>query len=275
MKPIKLTMSAFGPYADKTVVDFTKIGEDGIFLIAGATGAGKTTIFDGISFALYGEVSGGKERKESKSLRSDYASINTPTYVEYTFLHKDRHYTIKRNPEYFRPSKNGNGTPTKQTAQASLEIEETNEVYSGIKEVNDNGNAYSINLAATENSIPYNEIISNQVVNYALEYVGYPYVYGGNSLTNGTDCSGFTKLIYAQYGIYLPRSAPDQAYSGTSVGLANIMPGDLVFSGYDGQICHVAIYIGNGKLVHALNSNVGIVVTDLYIMPILDVRRVI
>ena len=81
------------------------------------------------------------------------------------------------------------------------------------KEVNDNGNAYSINLAATENSIPYNEIISNQVVNYALEYVGYPYVYGGNSLTNGTDCSGFTKLIYAQYGIYLPRSAPDQAYS--------------------------------------------------------------
>lgn len=137
MKPIKLTMSAFGPYADKTVVDFTKIGEDGIFLIAGATGAGKTTIFDGISFALYGEVSGGKERKESKSLRSDYASINTPTYVEYTFLHKDRHYTIKRNPEYFRPSKNGNGTPTKQTAQASLEIEETNEVYSGIKEVND------------------------------------------------------------------------------------------------------------------------------------------
>lgn len=143
------------------------------------------------------------------------------------------------------------------------------------REVNDNGNVYSINLAAVENSIPYNEIISNQVVNYALEYVGYPYVYGGNSLTNGTDCSGFTKLIYAQYGIYLPRSAPEQAYSGTSVGLDNIMPGDLVFSGYDGQICHVAIYIGDGKLVHALNSNVGIVVTSLYIMPILDVRRVI
>lgn len=143
------------------------------------------------------------------------------------------------------------------------------------REVNDNGNVYSINLAAVEDSIPYNEIISNQVVNNALQYVGYPYVYGGNSLTNGTDCSGFTKLIYANYGIYLPRSAPEQAYSGTSVGLNNIMPGDLVFSGYDGQICHVAIYIGNNKLVHALNSNVGIVVTDLYIMPILDVRRVI
>lgn len=142
-------------------------------------------------------------------------------------------------------------------------------------EVKDGTNVYSINLAAVDNSIPYNEIISNQVINYALKFVGNPYVYGGNSLTNGTDCSGFTKLVYAEYGVTLPRSAPAQSYSGTSVGLDNIMPGDLVFSGYDGQIGHVAIYIGNNKLVHALNSNVGIVVTDLYIMPILDVRRVI
>ena len=139
------------------------------------------------------------------------------------------------------------------------------------KEAND---TYSINLSAVENTIPYNEIISNQVVNYAMQFVGGPYVYGGNSLTNGTDCSGFTKLVYANYGINLPRSTPEQAYSGVSVGLDNIMPGDLVLSGYDGVICHVAIYIGNEQLVHALNSNVGIVVTSLYIMPILDVRRV-
>lgn len=140
------------------------------------------------------------------------------------------------------------------------------------KEAND---TYSINLSAVENTIPYNEIISNQVVNYAMQFVGGPYVYGGNSLTNGTDCSGFTKLVYANYGINLPRSAPEQAYSGVSVGLDNIMPGDLVLSGYDGVIGHVAIYIGNGQLVHALNSNVGIVVTSLYIMPIIDVRRVV
>lgn len=139
------------------------------------------------------------------------------------------------------------------------------------KEAND---TYNINLSAVENTIPYNEIISNQIVNYAMQFVGGPYVYGGNSLTNGTDCSGFTKLVYANYGINLPRSAPEQAYSGVSVGLDNIMPGDLVLSGYDGVICHVAIYIGNEQLVHALNSNVGIVVTSLYIMPILDVRRV-
>ena len=134
---------------------------------------------------------------------------------------------------------------------------------------------YSINLAAnSENEVPYNEIISNQVVNYALKFVGGPYVYGGNSLTNGTDCSGFTKLVFANYGVYLPRSAPEQAYAGVHVDLGDIKPGDIIVSGYDGVVCHVAIYIGDGKLVHALNSNVGIVVTSMYIMPIIDVRRV-
>lgn len=147
--------------------------------------------------------------------------------------------------------------------------ESTYEVTSEVNEV------YSVSFEDEESVIPYNEIISNQVVNYALNFVGGPYVYGGNSLTEGTDCSGFTSLIYANYGIYLPRSAPEQAYSGVGVGLDDIMPGDLVLSGYDGVICHVAIYIGNGQLVHALNSNVGIVVTSLYIMPILDVRRVV
>lgn len=134
---------------------------------------------------------------------------------------------------------------------------------------------YNASLVKTvDNEVPYNEIISNQVVNYALKFVGNPYVYGGYSLTNGTDCSGFTKLIFDNYGITLPRSAPEQAYSGFKVELDNLMPGDLVFSGYGGQIGHVAIYIGNEKLVHALNSSVGIVVTSLYIMPIIDARRV-
>ena len=154
-------------------------------------------------------------------------------------------------------------------------LNEEEEIKEEISEVKEEENVYSINLAVVDNNIPYNEIISNQVVNYALQFEGYPYVYGGNSLTNGTDCSGFTKLIYANYGVYLPRSAYDQSFYGTSVGLDNIMPGDLVFSGYDGVVGHVAIYIGNNKLVHALNSNVGIVVTDLYIMPILGVKRVI
>lgn len=149
-----------------------------------------------------------------------------------------------------------------------LEQNDTEEVNNNQEEV------YSTTLSATSDSVPYNEIISNQVVNYALQFVGNPYVYGGNSLTNGTDCSGFTMLVYANYGVYLPRSAPEQAYAGTHVDLNDIMPGDIVVSGYNGQVGHASLYIGNNKLVHALNSNVGIVVTDLYIMPIIDVRRV-
>lgn len=142
-------------------------------------------------------------------------------------------------------------------------------------EVISNNEVYSINLAAQEESTPYNEIISNQVVNYALKFVGGPYVYGGNSLTNGTDCSGFTRLVFANYGVYLPRSAPEQAYAGIHVDINDIMPGDIVVSGYDGIVCHAALYIGNGKLVHALNSDVGIVVTNIDIMPVIDVRRVV
>ena len=155
----------------------------------------------------------------------------------------------------------------------SISKEEKSEE-SEIEEVSEE-EVYSINLAASVEEIPYNEIISNQVINYAMQFVGGPYVYGGNSLTNGTDCSGFTKLVYANYGVYLPRSAPEQAHVGTHIDLNNIMPGDIVVSGYDGVVCHAAIYIGDEKLVHALNSNVGIVVTSLYIMPIIDVRRVI
>lgn len=169
--------------------------------------------------------------------------------------------------------------PTEELLKLQENKKETDNVEEIIVESKNTLSTYNISLNLAEevesSSFPYNEIISNQIINYALKFVGNPYVYGGNSLTNGTDCSGFTKLIYGKYGINLPRSAPEQAYSGTSVGLNNIMPGDIVLSGYNGQIGHVAIYIGDNKLVHALNENVGIVVTNLYIMPILDVRRVI
>ena len=98
---------------------------------------------------------------------------------------------------------------------------------------------------------------------------------GGNSLTNGTDCSGFTKLIYQQYGIYLPRSAYEQLFVGVEVDINDIRPGDLVLSGYNGKTHHVAIYMGNGQIVHALNESVGIVITGLYNMPVTGIRRVI
>ena len=136
MKPIRLALAAFGPYSEETVIDFASLGEDGIFLIAGDTGAGKTTIFDAISFALYGEASGGRERRGSKSFRSDYAPLHTDTYVELTFLHKGVTWRVRRNPEYERARKNGERGTAKQSAGASLTNVDTGRTMEGLQDVN-------------------------------------------------------------------------------------------------------------------------------------------
>ncbi len=136
MKPIKLELSAFGPYARKTEIDFSKLGSDGLFLITGDTGAGKTTLFDAISFALYGEASGGNERRLGKTFRSDYASPSDDTYVAYTFRHKTETWKVWRCPEYMRAKKIGSGV-TKQAANAELYQVESGEVFTGVDAVNE------------------------------------------------------------------------------------------------------------------------------------------
>lgn len=117
MRPMNLIVTGFGPYADRTEIPMDKLGRSGLYLITGDTGAGKTTIFDAITFALYGEASG--ENREPNMLRSKYAKPETPTEVELTFSYGDKVYKIKRNPEYERPAKRGDGM-TKETASAEL-----------------------------------------------------------------------------------------------------------------------------------------------------------
>ncbi|AEV28824.1 ATPase involved in DNA repair [Sphaerochaeta pleomorpha str. Grapes] len=119
MKPLHLSMSAFGPYADKVEVDFTPFGGKGIFLITGDTGSGKTTIFDAIAFSLYGEASG--SIRTADTLRSDFATANTKTVVTLTFLHRNLLYVLERNPRYERPKKTGEGLTT-ETADATLKL---------------------------------------------------------------------------------------------------------------------------------------------------------
>lgn len=117
MKPEKLVISAFGSYADVVEIDFKEFKEQGLFLIAGDTGAGKTTIFDAVIFALYGETSG--EYKESSMLRSQYAKPETPTFVELIFAYQNKRWKVTRNPKYERPAKRGDKM-TREQANAEL-----------------------------------------------------------------------------------------------------------------------------------------------------------
>lgn len=117
MKPIKLILSAFGPYAETTEIDFERLGGQGLYLITGDTGAGKTTIFDAIAYVLYGEASG--YARQADMFRSKYAQDNVPTYVTFTFDYRGKRYCVKRNPEYQRPKGRGTGYTT-QKAEAEL-----------------------------------------------------------------------------------------------------------------------------------------------------------
>ena len=107
MKPKKLTISAWGPYPGEETIDFDSVGSDGLFLITGPTGGGKTTLFDALSYALYGAVSG--KTREKVSVRSDFAVPGTPTFVRLEFCHRGKNYVVVRNPKYSRPKKRGSG----------------------------------------------------------------------------------------------------------------------------------------------------------------------
>lgn len=117
MRPIQITLSAFGPYAGEISLNMEELGEKGLYLITGDTGAGKTTIFDAICFALFGEASG--DSRDAGMLRSKYALPETPTFVEMTFIHGGKEYYIRRNPEYMRPAKRGEGEK-KELSNAEL-----------------------------------------------------------------------------------------------------------------------------------------------------------
>ena len=138
MRPLKLTITGFGPYCERTEIDFSKLGENGLYLITGDTGSGKTSIFDALTFALYGEASG--DNRTDSMLRSVYASPDVPTEVELEFLYNGKNYFVKRNPSYKRKSKRGDSL-TDEPASALLKCGEkilaskTTEVTAAVKDI--------------------------------------------------------------------------------------------------------------------------------------------
>ncbi|MCR5717832.1 MAG: SMC family ATPase [Oscillospiraceae bacterium] len=135
MRPLKLKMQAFGPYIDECEIDFTGFGDRGLYLVTGNTGAGKTTIFDAITFALYGGLSG--ENREGSMMRSKYAAPNADTYVELEFECRGKRYKIRRNPAYKRAKKNGNGE-TEISTSVTLILPDGRTFNKGVKELIEN-----------------------------------------------------------------------------------------------------------------------------------------
>lgn len=142
-----------------------------------------------------------------------------------------------------------NETPTTENVQNSYE-ESTPETEAKVEDLQP---SYSDSTYSST---------GQSIVDYAVQFVGNPYVWGGTSLTGGTDCSGFTQSVFANFGIYLPRTAAQQSYSGTAVSLDNIQAGDLLFYRDPGGIGHVTIYMGNGQVVHASNPTDGIIISS-------------
>ena len=132
-------------------------------------------------------------------------------------------------------------------------------------------------IDANQNNMPNAPIPDtsySDVASYAVQFVGNPYVYGGTSLTNGADCSGFVQSVYANFGVSLPRTASAQSTVGYSVPVSEIQAGDIISYGYNGNVSHSALYIGDNTIVHASTPALGIRTDSMYIMPIVSVRRV-
>ena len=126
MRPLELTISAFGPYAGQIHLDLSQLGQQGLYVITGDTGAGKTTLFDAITFGLYVEASGAQ--RDASMLRSRYADPETPTQVTLKFSYGDQIYQVTRNPEYERAKKSGTGTTTEK-ANAMLELPDGRQIF--------------------------------------------------------------------------------------------------------------------------------------------------
>lgn len=138
--------------------------------------------------------------------------------------------------------------------------------------------AKKLERAVTQTELIYGKGVSDvrvDLVNYAKQFLGNPYVWGGTSLTNGADCSGFVQSVFKNYGVSLPRTSAAQSAVGTKVSLSEAQPGDLIFYANNGRVNHVAIYIGGGQVIHASNARTGIKISNASYRTPYAVKRVL
>ena len=135
-----------------------------------------------------------------------------------------------------------------------------------------------LDTALTITEVLYGEGVSHvrvELCEYAKQFVGNPYVWGGTSLTKGADCSGFVLSVFAKFGVELPHYSVSQSQEGTKVAIEDVLPGDLIFYSNGKQINHVAIYIGNGQVVHASSPKTGIKISKYNYRTPVKARRIL
>lgn len=178
-----------------------------------------------------------------------------------------------RAAEVARTAEAARATESARAAEAARAAERARTSETANRAAQSTGTKAAGNTTAEKNVTPpkQNASLGQSIADYAVQFIGNPYVWGGTSLTNGADCSGFVMSVYKNFGINLPRTSGEQGKSGKNVGgLSNAQAGDLV--SYSG---HIGIYIGNGKIVHASTAKTGIKISNANYRQVLSVRRIV
>lgn len=197
---------------------------------------------------------------------SDYVDLRTE-FKEAESIEEEK-ARLEREEAERRAQEEANNRATYSSSSVSNSSSSNSSGYNNTSSSNSSSSSSSSNSSG-------NSSIRSNIVNYATRFLGNPYVWGGTSLTNGADCSGFTQSVYRDNGIGIPRDSRSQAAGGSEISISNIQMGDLIFYSRNGVINHVAIYMGNGKVIHASSPETGIRITNYnYRQPVKAVRYI-
>lgn len=198
----------------------------------------------------------------------DYVKVDT-VYEEAVSIEEEQ---ARLEEEQAANNQAADNTVVKNTSVKSSSSRPTTSNSSNSSNTSQNNEAVN-NEPTTENSS--GSSLGSQIAAFALQFKGNPYVWGGTSLTNGADCSGFTQSLYSHFGISIPRTSRTQATGGRSISISNLQPGDLIFYAKNGRINHVALYIGNGSVIGASSPSTGIRISNYnYRTPVKAVRYI-